>query len=211
MAELKNGPLGTISGKVGNMVASNWRDISYLRAVGKKSNKEASLGQKEVQMKFNLLVDFLIPVKSILELGFQNKDTGRATALNLAVQKNIGAFKGVYPALELDYSQIVLSTGRLTAISGITTEVQPDGKWNITWKALTPEILAGASSDQLHIVMYSRTQNLHAYFANVARREQSQAELQIPEAFTGDELHAYFFLCSEKKDKSSASIYLPVI
>ena len=52
MARISKGILGGLSGKIGNVVGSSWRNIDYVRAKGKYSQKEPSEKQLSVQQRF---------------------------------------------------------------------------------------------------------------------------------------------------------------
>ncbi|WP_254050349.1 DUF6266 family protein, partial [Myroides sp. N17-2] len=45
MAEIKQGILGPVNGKVGTVVGATWRGVNYIRAKPRKSRKKPSMKQ----------------------------------------------------------------------------------------------------------------------------------------------------------------------
>lgn len=206
MAELKNGPLGSISGKLGNMVASNWREISYLRGLSKRTRKEPTEGQKLVHAKFYLLQGFLSQIKNVIDIGFGNKNTGRATAMNLAFKANNLAFTGDLETLELNLPAIVISVGSLVKVTDPLLRAASPGKVSLEWTKLG--VAGEADSDRLHLVLYNAAKNLHIAYTDVAMRQDLEVEVDVPASFAGDQLHGYLFLTTEKGEKTAGSVYL---
>lgn len=210
MAELTNGPLGSISGKVGNVIASNWRDISYLRGLSKRSSKEPTELQLITRMKFRLMLAFLSPIKQVIDLGFKNKYTGRSTAFNLALQANLQAISGIYPDLAVDLSKVVLSTGNLVRCADPVMEATVPDVLTVRWAELG-QAQEQYMSDIVTIVLYNPEKEVHAIYSGTAVRGDYQMELNLPESFSGDEVHGYIFFTNEAGNKNSKSVYLPSV
>lgn len=209
MAELNNGPLGGISGKLGNMVASNWRDISYLRAKGKRSKNEPTEKQVIVREKFTMMFDFLIQLKDRVENTFKGKYTGRATAFNLALKANMGAFTGTYPDLQIDLPKIQLSTGRLVQCAGPKMEAGADGRFTVTWGELGQVNLQQAT-DEVTVVLYSVEKKLHAIYEG-AQRKEYELIFAVPQGFSGDTVHGYIYFTNADGTLNSKTTYLGTI
>lgn len=79
MGTIRQGALGGFSGKAGSIIGSSWRDINYIKGLPKLSNKPKSEKQLEQQAKFALAVKFLLPVKSLMNVGFGQMRTGKGT------------------------------------------------------------------------------------------------------------------------------------
>ncbi|WP_207422826.1 DUF6266 family protein [Desertivirga brevis] len=209
MAELKNNPLGSLSGKLGNMVASSWRDINYLRAGSKGSNKEATLSQVEVRTRFKMLQDFIMQIKKVVDLGFSNSYTGRSTAVNVAVKVNKDAITGVFPDLSIDYPAITLSTGSLTSCLDAKVEALPEAKIQVSW--VEPGVAEAAeASDKVNILIYDVKRQAAAVY-NTFLRSDYTAEVSLPASFANDEVHVWLFFSTPKGEKISKSIYVGVV
>ncbi|WP_207532679.1 DUF6266 family protein [Desertivirga arenae] len=206
MAELQNNPMGKLSGKLGNMVASNWRDINYLKAMAKRSNKTATDSQIEARLRFALIQEFMMQIKRVVERGFANSFTGRATAFNVAVKANKLAITGQYPELSVDYAKITLSAGALTSCLDATIEALPDAKLHISWKEpgvpYTEEM-----ADVVTVVIYDEVRKAPATYNTFLRSEYS-AEISLPASFADDTVHAWMFFTSSVGSKNSRTTYL---
>ena len=207
MAELRNGPLGFISGKVGNVIAGNWRDISYLRGLSKRSTKEPTEQQLIARMKFSLALAFLAPIKEVVDLGFKNQYTGRMTAFNHSVKMNIEAVKGTFPDLLIDPAKIVLSTGNLMRCADVVMDPTGPGIVTVSWGDLG-QVKAQLATDIPTVVLYNPAKEVHATYSGTARRGDYSMELEIPQSFSGDEVHGYIFFTTATGDKNSKSVYL---
>jgi hypothetical protein len=61
MARLKQGILGPVSGSVGTIVGSSWKDIDYIRSKSTKTKGDSSPLQLDNQHKFSAVINFLRP------------------------------------------------------------------------------------------------------------------------------------------------------
>lgn len=110
MGRYGKGILGSFVGKVGTVIGSSWRGISYMRSLPVfKTGRTPPDKQLEQQMRFGLMTRFLSPVEPLLEIGFKNY-AKQQTGYNGALSYNIkNAISGLYPALEVDYAMIMFS------------------------------------------------------------------------------------------------------
>lgn len=212
MAEFINGANGSFTGKVGSVVGSNWRDINYIRGVGKRSKKAPSQAQLEQQAKFALIIGFLGQLKDLLNASFGGGKTGRATAYNLAVQYNLkSAVIGSYPLFSIDYSKLLLSKGSLALPAFASIEAETAGEIKVSWDP-TPNEFNGGESDKVSILLYNSDKNL--FMSNSlapALRSDGTIDIEIPESYTGDKLHGFLYLVTPEKGKLSNSFYLGVV
>ena len=111
MGTHKKGILGNFSGKVGTVVGSKWRGVWVMRGLTDAKRGKPNPAQQQQQAKFTLMVKFLQPLSSLVGLTY---DTSPAemSGFNKAFSDNIrNAITGVYPALAIDYSKVILSKG----------------------------------------------------------------------------------------------------
>ena len=112
MGTIRKGANGGFSGKAGSVVGSSWRDVDYIKGLPKLSSKPATERQLEQRAKFATAVNFLQPVKQLLNLGFSTQRTGRATGYNIGLRHLLeNAIAGDYPTYGIDYSKVVISKG----------------------------------------------------------------------------------------------------
>jgi len=207
MAEVTNATLGSLSGKVGTVVAANWRDIAYLRGTGRKRKNAPTEKQEEVRMKFSLMTDFLGGLKGVIEAGFKYKYTGRATALNLGVKANMAAFTGTYPDLQINYPAIVFSAGKLGLVTDAALDSTEPKKLSLTWKPLT-EAAGNSMADELTVVIYNPRQKLLVVLEKKAVRGDLSLEISLPDSFEGEEVFGYLFLTGAQSKRNSPTAFL---
>ncbi|EOR94097.1 hypothetical protein ADIARSV_2710 [Arcticibacter svalbardensis MN12-7] len=204
MGEFNKGVLGAFSGKVGSVVGSNWRDIDYMRGLPKKSSKPATAKQLLVRDKFRLLIQFLTLVKAVIDQGFKNEDTRRATAFNLAFTANKDAFAGTDTEPELDFSKMIFSKGSgVNKATGCKVVADGEGALTVTWDAISGN--AQALTDEATIVLYSEEYN-EVVVQVGALRSLNTAQLEIPSNWVSCTIHGYVYMTS-KEDKNSLTSY----
>ena len=133
MAIYSNGILGEFRGKVGSVVGSSWNGIPVIRKVPVRKETEYSDLQKQQWAKFRLMTGFLRPLTELFNQTFKNSAVGM-TCYNKAFSENSQAITGEYPAISIDYPQIVLSKGRLPYGEPPTISSPEEGKLLLTWK-----------------------------------------------------------------------------
>ncbi|MGX5690841.1 DUF6266 family protein [Arcticibacter tournemirensis] len=205
MAELVPGAIGLVSGKVGTVIASKWRDIHYLKGI-LKANKKKKGDQDNINcIRFTKIYDFLSFIPDLVEDGFKHQNTGRASAFNLALSANIGAFLG--DGAELDYASIRISTGSLIgAIAPEVTFEVPDCI-TVRWADLG-DTFNQAPSDRAMILFYNSDGGGAAISEGVVRRGELQAEIPFPPAFHGKHVQGYIYFTNAAGTKNSQSTYL---
>src|SRR4051794_34215312 len=114
MAKIRKGILGPVSGTIGPVVGSTWKGIPYIKTKSvntqKKKNTPAQIAAQEKLKLMNLI---LVLFHSFITVGFANA-AERQTEISAAFSANYHTMiSGVYPALEADYSKLVLSVGKL--------------------------------------------------------------------------------------------------
>lgn len=206
MAKLQPGVIGTLSGKIDNVIASNWRDIRYLRGLAKTGGKEPTEAQLTQRAKFTLIFDFLSTFASIAEMGFQYQYTGKSTAFNLAMSANMAAAGGTAPDVTINYPAVTISKGRLTPTPDASVNSTSAGVVTITWPSLDT-VSDQELSDHAVVVIYNPAKKIAVYSANGAVRSDLKIDLHVPASFSGDEVHAWLFFSSDKAKKNSATKY----
>lgn len=210
MAELKPGVIGTISGKIDNVIASNWRDIRYLRGIAKTSKKEATEAQTLQRTKFGLLFDFLSTMARVADLGFKYQYTGRSTAFNLAMSRNMPMVKGDLASLTIDYPSVILSKGRLPYSPDAQADSKAPGTVSVTWGSLD-SVIEQELSDRVIVAIYNPVKKQAVYSLNGAVRSELKIDVQVPASYTGSDVHVWVFFTSDKVKKNSATVYAGMV
>ena len=206
MARYTKGALGSFSGKLGNVVGSNWRHIDYLRSLPKPSSKPATPLQLAQRAKFALAVSFLSTIKDVLNIGFGDAKRGRNTGYNEAVSSMLGkAITGSYPDFEIDYEKVEISRGSLLGLIGLSMAESAPMEITISWQDFSNRFNA-FDDDDVIAVLYNESKQLFMVYEEV-QRQDSAINIILPEIFSGDEVVAWVFLVKRDGDTTSDSQY----
>lgn len=206
MGEINHGMNGGVSGKVGSVVGSSWRDINYLKGLPKISKKPKTAKQLEQQARFSLATRMLSPVAEYLRLGFSDVKHGRCTGYNVAVRNFLAsAITGSSPDLEIDYPKVQFAKGTLSR--AVDVVVTPEaGKLAISW---TSDIikLAMRVDDELIVLVYEPLSNEYVVGPVNVQRQALTTDVAMPSDWSGLTVHVYVFFTSLTRDKASNSTY----
>lgn len=208
MGKYNQGILGAFYGKVGTVVGSSWRGITYMRSLTRKrGNTNATDKQLEQQARFALITSFLNPIKPILEIGFKSYAVGK-TGFNSAHSYNLkNALSGTLPNLTIDYSMLLVSRGDLPPAAALTAASNTAGKLTLSWTDNTGKGKAKAN-DQLMVVMFCPSLEETTYEMTVVTRADQTIDLDLPIEFSGESVELYTFWVSADLKEVATSKYV---
>ncbi|UKT63261.1 DUF6266 family protein [Pedobacter mucosus] len=212
MGIIKNGANGGFSGKAGSVIGSNWNNISYIKGLYKKNNKPATLKQLEQRLRFATVVNYLSPIKDVLNLGYKGQTGNRVTGFNMGVQYALlNAVNGVYPSFAVDRSLIQISKGTLSKPSDIVLTSTVPAQLTIDWST-NGNTLNAFADDNLFAVSYNSQQDFFSISTNFSERGLGTGILSLPANFSGQEVEVYLFYSNRDNTRRSVSTYAgPVI
>lgn len=207
MGKYLKGILGPFSGLVGTVVGATWKGISVMRSRSVKSNKPATENQMKQRTAFTLMTEFLNPLRDLINVGFQAYQKG-LTPYNAAFKINMEkAITGVYPALAINYPQIVISKGRLLAPPEFTIASTVAARLDFTWvNNAVPDSTNG--TDLLTIVLYNPSKQSHVQAVGLATRSSQSYNMAVPAQWSTDTVHVWAFFVSFDGKVNSDSQYL---
>lgn len=207
MAKFLKGITGAYSGKVGNVIGSSWRQVDYVRSLPKPSKKPATPDQIAQRARFAMAVSFLSPITDLVNLGYSDKQQGKCTGYNKALQHVINnGIIGDYPDYALRYEAVVVARGGLSNLIGVAwAEISPKSL-EVSWE---PEVnrFNAFSDDSVILLMY----NIEKSFFNVlesATREDGSLTFTVPDVYEGDRMVGWVFTGHRNGVKTSGSYYL---
>ena len=174
--------------------------------LGPFGNKPPTLAQQAQRMHFALTMRFLSPLKSIIGKGYGN---GKATKTPLAQCKAYHtkhAITGTYPDLEIDYSKVVLTTGRLCSVGNIEMFSNRKSCIDFSWTDRCAYMCN--QTDQAILVAYNPSQHRHEYLRTNSTRSDECATLEVPLGFSGQKVHCWIIFISANGKEFSISRYL---
>lgn len=148
MGKFEDGVNGTFTGKVGSVVAYNWRGIKVMRSLARPSTKPRSPKQLANQAKMKLMQKLLKLTTEFVRTGFSLEPaTTRMSEFNLAMSYNIkNAIKGEFPDAEINFEKFMFAQGDLESPKGLTFQRKGDFL-EITWDPKT--LILQNQEDQL--------------------------------------------------------------
>ena len=198
------GILGRFSGKVGAVIGSRWKGKWVMRGRPDVRKGKPNPALQQQQAKFALMVKFLQPLSLLLN---DTHDTlpDDMTGFNNAVSENLrNAITGIYPALTIDYSKVVLSKGVLQNVSAIAATSTAAGKLSFTWTDNSNgKTLA---TDTAFVAAYCADLNRWIYFEQAAPRNAGTYSLDVT-AFSGKAVQTYIGFVSADGQTVSNSLF----
>ena len=213
MGIIKQGILGGLSGKVGNVVGSSWKGIHYLRSLPSHVANPRTIAQQTSRKKMDLVIRFLKTLTGFIRIGFSGYAV-KMSAFNAATSLNLGlGIAGSYPDLQLDYENLQVSRGNLEGAAGAAVGCTEPGVVDFTWFDNSGTGNA-TGTDQVMLVIYNPAKNSSVYRTGNETRQSQEALVDEPAINSGDEVHCYISFSkpdrmfnSQLKDCISNSVY----
>lgn len=206
MGKIMQGILGGFSGKVGTVVGSNWKSISYIRSIATSVANPRTEKQQCQRGKFKKAVYFLKTATPFIQIGYRNL-AYRQTAFNAAMSYMLKyAVTGCGEQAAIDFEKALLAQGSLTATTDATAQVEA-GKITFTW---TDNSNTGnaAATDKVMVLAYNKDRQETVYDTVAATRGDTTAELPLPAAWADEALAVYLAFYSENGQLVSNSLCL---
>jgi len=208
MGKYRVGAFSAFSGKVGNLIGSHWRNISYLRARPEHVNNPNTPAQQTQRGKFALIIGFLKQAKPVLDLGFEGDGIERLPFQNATSYNIKHATSGTAPDVQIDYPSVLVTRGPLNPAEDATVVSEQPGELAISWSSA---LLFGNASpdDEAIILLYNTSRDMVLYVTEggPVRSEESWS-LSLPATYQGDELEGYLSFVSPDREEVSYSRYL---
>ncbi len=205
MAQLKNGLIGGVTGKIGNVIISSRYGKEYVKSAPDKVKNPKTKEQVKQRSKFSVTMAFLKTMTTFIRVGFQNASEDRRTPTNAAssyIMKN--AFTNDAGNLELDYSKVLVSMGDLDASEIINSEFK-DREFTVYWDT----VFKGNAKDNDQAMLLAHNSNLgeSIYDIGVGKRSHGSAKIVLPNNWNNHDIHIYLAFRSADGMKVSNSVY----
>lgn len=207
MARFLKGITGAYSGKIGNVVGSNWRNVNYIRSLPKKSNKAATEAQLVQRAKFALAIAFISPIKDVINLGYSDKLQRNVSGFNVAVRAILNAgIDGVYPELLISYPNVQISKGPHAPLIGLQMVESAPQQLILSWNNVINRFNSFAD-DSVIVLLYDVQAKMFSIFEGVTRKEELYV-IQFPAIYAGKTVVGWAFTGHRDGVKTSSSQYL---
>lgn len=204
MATYKKGLHGPVTGKVGNFIASTWRDKNYLRTRSSKPPKEPTAKQLQSRTKFKVVNAFLSLVNESVQLAFlhnQGRMTGRNAAQSHILTK---AWNETLEGEGIDYPNVLISFGKLEPVNDVRVMSTPTGitiKWDKN----------ASKNQQMIIALVDTEQELAIESIAEVNRSEGEYTHTLNDKETEFNFHVYVGTISRDRKNASNSLYLKTI
>ena len=143
-----------------------------------------------------MVTEFMAYITDIIRIGFgPRKDSKSST--NQAVSFNrLNAVIGTFPDFEISYPLMSVSQGKLTRVKELTVAALASAKLKFTWFIDMYTSIQGSPTDDLIVLVYNPA--LHEFGRSVrdAKRSAGTFTMQLPQDFSGADVHCYLFFVS---------------
>lgn len=206
MGTIKQGILGGFSGKVGTVVGSSWKGLSYMRGQAQSVKNPRTAKQMAQRDKFALALSFIRPIQSFIKVGFKTYAVHQSE-FNAAMSYTLkNAIKGTYPSFTIDYAQAMVSRGSLAKPLNIQKQ-NNDNEIAVSWQDNSGTANA-LDTDFAMIMAYNADKQEAVYDMTSTCRGDEGSSLRYPSDWVGDTVHVYLAFVSEDGTLVSDSDYV---
>lgn len=205
MARTKNGLMGGISGRIGNVVGVARNGCFYLRSRPARVKNPRTKEQTAQRSKFSITLAFLKTFTPFLRVGFRSEAVGMKSAFNAAMSYNMQhAVKEENPGFEIDFPKVLVSKGTLP-VSVILQASIVDGLLCVWWD----DAHTGKAkySDEVMLLAYNPAKDSAVYDLHAGKRGTQESRLQLPSQWQGDTVETYISFMSADASRASDSQY----
>jgi len=206
MGTIKKGILGGFSGKVGTVVGSSWKGITYMRSLPTKVKDPRTELQMIQRSKFAVTINFLQPMTELLRAGWKLY-SNRKSPFNAAMAYTIAkAVAGDYPNYSIDPAKVLVSRGPLAPpVNAVATPAT--GAVNFQWGDNSGSGAARQTDKALLAVLNPAKDDAVFIVAGAARSDSAQS-VAIPHNWVGDMVEVYMGFISQDGRDIANSVYL---
>ena len=207
MGKIKKGILGGFSGKVGTVVGSNWKGISYMRSLPQKVRNPRTEPQVNQRSKFTQAIHFLKPMTALLRIGWK-QCAHKRSPFNAAMSYTIAnAITGNYPNYSIDASKVLISCGTLAPVANASTSVVTSGTILVEWDDNSGSSNAKQNDKALLAVVNPAKYEAVFDTASATRSTGSQS-IALPGNWFGQDVKIYIGFISEDGKEVANSLYV---
>jgi hypothetical protein len=190
MGKIKQGILGPVAGKIGNVVGGSWKGVDYLRSIPASVTNPRTILQLSQRSRFLVMMRFLRPMLPFLKLGFKSMAT-RMSTFNAAMSYNVRhAVSGVFPDMDVQYEQVMVSRGNLPGVLITGLDSPAAGEILVSWDG-DSDYSNADPTDRVMVLVYNQNRHDVRYSFDAGSRETGNATFYLPLGWTGDRVHVW--------------------
>lgn len=208
MGSIKQGLLGGVSGKVGNIVGYRRKGKDLVRVQAASISDAKTPKQLKQRQKVATVMEFLKPILPFIRIGYKNYAQGR-TAYNTATSFLLKRCltENEKGETEINYRRVMVSIGFLLPATDATATYS-EHRMTFAWTDNSGTGNA-ESTDTAMLLVHNKEKGANVYDMNAALRSDGTATLTLPKDWEGDTLVAYLSFVSADGEEVSNSVPLP--
>lgn len=208
MGSIKQGLLGGVSGKVGNIVGYRRKGKDLVRVQAASISDAKTPKQLKQRQKVATVMEFLKPILPFIRIGYKNYAQGR-TAYNTATSFLLKRCltENEKGETEINYRRVMVSIGFLLPAMDATATYS-EHRMTFAWTDNSGTGNA-ESTDTAMLLVHNKEKGANVYDMNAALRSDGTATLALPKDWEGDTLVAYLSFVSADGEEVSNSVPLP--
>lgn len=209
MAEIKEGILGGVHGKVGTVVGYKYRGKNIIRGLGRKSKKKASEKQILQRGKLTIVVKFLKGIKDFVNAHYPEVHTDgkiKAGYDQIRSEMMTNGLEIKENMVHILPERVILSIGVLTPAAIQKINFLKDYKVKVRWDDTLINALTNAN-DQLTMIAFHDELNEFYTAKNIAKRTDKYTHFELPEEWKEGTIHFWSVWVSTEKSINSTSSY----
>ena len=207
MGIVRRGPIGSVYGKVGNLVTYRLLNKDVVRMVG-EINKPPSVKQLACRQEMAVVIGFLKPICEFINVGFK-VEAAKAEVYphNKAVSYNKQhALTGLYPDVRLDYAKVLVAQGNLPVAVDAAVCLVPEG---LLFSWATGSWMDYPERRHIAMIMaYFPGLGRAVYSMNGASRYDGADQLLLSADLRGLRVEAYLSFVAVGNNEVANSVYL---
>lgn len=206
MGKMKDGLYGEIKGKVGNLVACNWKGIPYVRTRPNHMTNPRTEKQQKQRGKFSMAMSFLRPIIPLIRYGYE-EFSQKQTPFNAAMSYTLkNAFIDTDQGPILDYNKVMVMHGVLMSAEHAEV-VLKDAYAHFKW--IDNSGKGNATEDDIaFLLVYNKDRNEAVYEGSEAMRSICHAEMKYPAEWEDENLAIYLGFYNVVNKEASNSVCL---
>ncbi|MDR0230435.1 MAG: DUF6266 family protein [Flavobacteriaceae bacterium] len=213
MAEIKEGILGGVHGKVGTVIGVRWRGRNFLRALPRRSNKPASEKQIMCRSKFGIVSTFASKFKDFVNrhcppaLLNGKMAPGKEQLISMLNKEGVVIIDGVP---HIDVSAVILSIGSLPPAVIKKINVLKTGRVKVAWDNSIVNLMT-KGTDRLTLVAYHEDFDEPIEIESIGKREDKFVHFDLPTNWTVGNVHFWSTWKSANDKLISTSAYHGIV
>lgn len=198
MGKLTNQILGNVSGSMGDLTFTKWREETIIKGKIQSRKKAPSNKQAVVREKFKQMGALIKAMRPVISLGYRMHKN--RSPENLFNKENFSKLSGQKNSIEVNYPALTISSGEADGVIGITKSVS-GRKVTINWQK---EGL-GKPEDKIILIGFNLKWN-RSIINDEHERSKGTGELTIPAEWSGIS-YIYLFARNETTKKASETYF----